>query len=72
MTANQLLPPALNKEIRAIAPGWLACMACCAVAALVADGRFRGLVIPVYFLGSIALGVWSFGRSRDVANTCFC
>jgi hypothetical protein len=62
VTANHLLPAAMTKEIRAIAPGWLACMASFAIAALAGDGGFRGLVIPVYFVGSIALGALSIGH----------
>jgi ABC-type transport system involved in multi-copper enzyme maturation permease subunit len=62
VTANQLVSPAMNKEIRAIAPGWLACIVSFGIAALAAGGAWRGLVIPVYFLGSIALGALSMGH----------
>src|SRR4029077_2172193 len=62
MTASRLLSPAINKEVRAIAPGWLACMASIGIATLVTGGGIRGLVIPVYFLGSIALGALSMGH----------
>ena len=62
MTGTRRFPVVLRKEVRAIAPGWLACLALSAAAALVVRGWSRQLSIVVYSVGPIALGSFSIGH----------
>jgi hypothetical protein len=59
MKASQLLPADLSKEIRALAPVWLGCMAI--VWASAAGDQFRAGFLA-YLLGSAALGALSIGH----------
>src|SRR5205823_10542195 len=62
MISARLVPVAIKKELRALAPGWLACFALFAAAAAVDQGWLRMLRIAAYFLGPTALGALSMGH----------
>jgi hypothetical protein len=53
---------AVKKEIRAIAPGWLACLALLAAVALMDLPSAHNVSIAAAFLGAIALGALSMGH----------
>lgn len=61
MSGTAQLPWALKKEIRALLVPWLACLAGIAAAAVL--GRlWRGLAMPTYAIGAVAIGAWSIGH----------
>jgi hypothetical protein len=68
MTGAALLPLGVRKEIRALLPVWLACVAAMAGAAMLWEsGGHRGrtlAAVPIlaYVLGSVALGALSMGH----------
>jgi hypothetical protein len=61
MTVAAMLPPSLSKEVRALAPPWLACTACI-LAMGVLDPRLIGLAVIAYIVGAVALGALSIGH----------
>ena len=68
MTGAALLPPGVRKEIRALLPVWLGCLAAIGAAAILQ--RFGGVSARIasagpifaYALGSVALGALSIGH----------
>ena len=68
MTAGHLLPPAMSKEIRAIAPGWLICMAALLLLAVLDSGTSQALRFAIYFLTTISLGALSMGHEYSGAT----
>ena len=71
MTGTRLLPLDVTKEIRALLPTWLACMATIGAATIFTSGRAitgvtQGTVVRLgllaYVLGCAALGAWSMGH----------
>jgi len=53
---------AMKKEVRALAPGWLACLALFAAVALMDQPPSHNLRLAAAFLGAIALGALSMGH----------
>ena len=63
MSAAAMLPPLVNKEVRALALPWLACLVCVLLPAIAnAPMWLGGLSVPAYFLGTAALGGLSIGH----------
>ena len=58
------MTPILKKEIRALLPMWLACLAILAAETVVADPRLFFTGVFAYGLGSIALGAQSMGHEH--------
>jgi hypothetical protein len=62
MTRGALLAPAVNKEIRALLPTWIASMAAVGLASMGSTYGIHGAGVLAYALGSVALGALSIGH----------
>ena len=62
MTRTRIFSPVVGKEVRALLPSWLACLALFVGAAVIDQRWSRQLSVLVYFLGPVALGAFSLGH----------
>ncbi|HTL02779.1 MAG TPA: hypothetical protein VL243_11150, partial [Vicinamibacterales bacterium] len=62
MTRTRIFSPVVGKEVRALLPSWLACLALFVAATVVDQSWSRQLSVLVYFLGPVALGAFSLGH----------
>ena len=63
MSVAAMLPPAISKEVRALALPWLACVSCLLMMGMSNAPRLFGpLAVIAYLVGTVALGALSIGH----------